>query len=321
MCEAKSAGHGLSRCSAGRALAAVNQSSAGLLAASGLPQRWQGRNRFVVLAAGVDVFGFFVAAWQCWRSDSARCRHLHVIVVGPLPTDAEKALADCDAPPSLLHALTNAWPPLTRNLHRLAFDDGKVQLLVAGGDAHQRLRELIADVDAFVIPGGSLAALGGAAHGAKALARLAAHGATLVTPAWPATDTHGLASAGFAVEPATTDDGHRRGCYAPRHALRERQSPAATVDRHAVIVGAGLAGCATAWALAEQGWSSCVLERHGVVAGEGSGNVAGLFHGSINPNDGTHARRIDRHRVAWRGGRNRGAAAARAIACRRGSAA
>ena len=280
----------LSRSCAGPVRAAVSHPSVGLLAASGLPHRWQGRNRFVLLVAGADVLSVFVAAWRCRQSDSARCRHLHVIAVGPLPTEADSALAGLDAPPALRHALMEAWPPLTRNLHRLAFDDGRVQLLLAAGDARQRLRELIADVDAFVIPAGSLAALGGATHGARALARLAAPGATLVAPAWSATDTHGLESAGFAVEPVTTGDGHRRGCYAPRHRVRERPPQPAAADRHAVIVGGGLAGCATAWALAEQGWSSCVLERHAVVASEGSGNVAGLFHGSINPNDGTHAR-------------------------------
>jgi tRNA 5-methylaminomethyl-2-thiouridine biosynthesis bifunctional protein len=57
-----------------------------------------------------------------------------------------------------------------------------------------------------------------------------------------------------------------------------------------LIVGAGLAGCAAAWALAQQGWRSTVLERRGAPASEASGNPAGLFHGIVNAQDGVHAR-------------------------------
>ena len=71
-------------------------------------------------------------------------------------------------------------------------------------------------------------------------------------------------------------------------AARPASTPA--TERHALIVGAGLAGCATAWALAEQGWRSTVIDRADAPATEGSGNPAGLFHGIVNPQDGAHAR-------------------------------
>jgi tRNA 5-methylaminomethyl-2-thiouridine biosynthesis bifunctional protein len=57
-----------------------------------------------------------------------------------------------------------------------------------------------------------------------------------------------------------------------------------------VIVGAGLAGCALACTLAEQGRSSIILERAAAIASEGSGNTAGLFHGVVHRDDGRHAR-------------------------------
>ena len=63
--------------------------------------------------------------------------------------------------------------------------------------------------------------------------------------------------------------------------------------------GAGRAGAATAAALARHGWRSTLLERGEAPALEGSGNPAGLFHGTVNPDDGPHAR--PRHGVmpAW----------------------
>lgn len=60
--------------------------------------------------------------------------------------------------------------------------------------------------------------------------------------------------------------------------------------RHAIVVGAGLAGCAVAMALAEQGWTSTLLERLPAIAAATSGNRAGVFHGIVNPQDGAHAR-------------------------------
>jgi tRNA 5-methylaminomethyl-2-thiouridine biosynthesis bifunctional protein len=57
-----------------------------------------------------------------------------------------------------------------------------------------------------------------------------------------------------------------------------------------VIVGAGLAGCALARALAEGGCRSLVLERGADIADGGSGNRAGIFHGVVHRGDGRHAR-------------------------------
>ncbi|MBI2734273.1 MAG: FAD-dependent 5-carboxymethylaminomethyl-2-thiouridine(34) oxidoreductase MnmC [Aquabacterium sp.] len=72
-------------------------------------------------------------------------------------------------------------------------------------------------------------------------------------------------------------------------------------DRHAVIIGAGLAGCAAARALCLEGWRVTLIEQHGMPAMEGSGNPGGMFHSVLHATDGIHARA---HRAAamatWR---------------------
>ncbi|HEY0858594.1 MAG TPA: FAD-dependent 5-carboxymethylaminomethyl-2-thiouridine(34) oxidoreductase MnmC, partial [Albitalea sp.] len=106
----------------------------------------------------------------------------------------------------------------------------------------------------------------------------------------------GLAAAGFEVRLAPGQGGKRDNIvarFAPAFVPRRspsRNSAAGGDERHALIVGAGLAGCAAAWALAEHGWRSTLLERHAMPAQEASGNPAGLFHGTVNPQDGAHAR-------------------------------
>ena len=284
-----------------------------LLDGCGLPQRWRGRERFVVLETGFGAGHNFLATWQAWRTDPKRCSSLVFIAVEPRPlhltspTWAELKAAQHEVTGcALADALLDAWPVLTPNLHRLSFEAGRVQLLLLFAGLQQGLAELVAHVDAFFLagfePGADAAVPAGKL--CKALGRLAAPGATLAatnaTPAWLAK----LTTAGFVMSSTRGDApcgmaGITQASFAPRFTPRRAPtrltttmngSPPASNPRRALIVGAGLAGCATAWALAEQGWHSQVLERCGAIAQEGSGNLAGLFHGIVNAQDGRHAR-------------------------------
>src|SRR5882724_8560439 len=55
------------------------------LAGNRLPERWAGRERFVILETG---FGFglnFLATWQAWRSDARRPAQLHYVSIEKHP--------------------------------------------------------------------------------------------------------------------------------------------------------------------------------------------------------------------------------------------
>ena len=47
--------------------------------------------------------------------------------------------------------------------------------------------------------------------------------------------------------------------------------------KHAVIIGAGIAGCQTAWHLVKQGWHVTLIEREKKIAQQASGNPAGII--------------------------------------------
>jgi tRNA 5-methylaminomethyl-2-thiouridine biosynthesis bifunctional protein len=51
-----------------------------------------------------------------------------------------------------------------------------------------------------------------------------------------------------------------------------------TGERHALVIGAGLAGCASAASLAARGWQVSLLERHDALAQEASGNPQGVLY-------------------------------------------
>jgi tRNA 5-methylaminomethyl-2-thiouridine biosynthesis bifunctional protein len=265
-----------------------------------LPGRWQGRERFVVLETGFGLGNNFLATWQAWRDDPLRCARLVFISIDahPLTRDELAAAHAESALPELAAELKSAWPPLTPNLHSLNFDDGRVQLLLALGDVQAWLPELVASVDAFYLDGFAPARNPRMwdQRVCKGLSRLAAPGATLAT--WSAAHAlrEHLMTAGFSVRLGQGTGGKRDitlARFAP--AFTPRRAPAriaarADAEPRALVVGAGLAGCATAWALAEQGWRSTLFERHPQIAAEASGNPAGLFHGIVNAQDGVHAR-------------------------------
>jgi len=282
------------------------------LAGNQLPARWAGRTRFVVLEAGFGLGHNFLATWQAWQADPQRSATLHYLAIEQHPPRLDDlARAHAATPwPAGARALQAAWPPLTPDLHPIALDGGRVQLLLAFGDIAQVLPELVAQVDAFYLDG-----FDPAHHPAmwdpyrlRALARLAAPGATLAASSASGAVRAALRSAGFvpraapeapAPPPAGPDD--RAGPPTPwpmtaadhRPAVRPPVPPgrqARPQARRVAVVGAGLAGAAVAQALAAQGCAVQVFDRQPGCAGETSGNAGGLFHGIVHAHDGPHAR-------------------------------
>lgn len=269
------------------------------LGGNGLPARWAGRDRFVILEAGFGLGNNFLATWDAWRCDEARCRRLVFVSIERHPPSRQslRELPRDESLRPLADELESAWPPLTPNLHRLLFDDGRVELLLALGDIASWLPEIVGRVDAFYLDGFAPARNPQMwdARLFKAMARLAAPDATAATWSVARMVREGLRTAGFEVDTAAGSGGKRDitvARYAPR--FQPRRAPARLsppcAPANAMIVGAGLAGCAAAWTLARQGIRSTVLDRNEAPASEASGNPAGLFHGIVNPQDGAHAR-------------------------------
>ncbi|MDC8773682.1 FAD-dependent 5-carboxymethylaminomethyl-2-thiouridine(34) oxidoreductase MnmC [Roseateles albus] len=278
---------------------ALEQARHVFLGANDLPARWAGRQNFVILETGFGLGNNFLATWHAWAQDPERCQTLSFISIEKHPlrlADLQQAHLH-SALPELAAQLCQAWPALTPNLHRLEFAAGRVQLLLCLGDAQAWLRELVAEVDAFYLDGFNPKQNPEMwdRHLLKGLARLAAPGASAASWSVAPQLREGLATAGFSVERQRGFANKGGMCVArftPRHAI---QKPAARLAlapqaRQALIIGAGLGGAACAWALAERGIRSTVLDAQAGPAMLASGNPGGLYHGTLNPDDGLHAR-------------------------------
>ena len=292
-------------------LAALARSRHVYLGGNRLPARWVGRDHFTVLETGFGLGHNFIATWDAWKQHAGRSGCLHYVAIEPHPpTQADLARAHAGSPlQALALALVQAWPPLTANLHALEFEGGRVRLLLAWGDMGALLRELRCTVDAFYIDShtaGRAAGAGAGAHAGvggdrdraaaqlmKSLARRAAPGASAASTSLSPALCQALTTAGFDVAQAPATAGAAAFTHArwqPRFVPRGMRLPTPGSPADALVVGAGLAGAFAARSLHALGWQVRVFDQHPLPAQEASGNPAGVFHGTVHPDDGPHAR-------------------------------
>ncbi len=261
------------------------------LRGNGLPERWRTRRLFTVLETGFGIGRNFLATWKAWRADPSRCDRLAFVSIDKHPFNAadlralHARLIDDTSTAELSEQLIQAWPMHTPGFHRLEFEGGRVTLTLAFGDAFELAPRLWLRADAFYLDGFSPAKNPDFWSPAifKALARVAGEGATVATYTCAGHVRRGLAEAGFECTKTDGFAGKRTmlvGRFAPRWRVRRHTPPLpfATGERHAIVIGAGLAGCALVDRLAARGWRVTLVERHGGAGYEASGNPAGVFH-------------------------------------------
>ncbi len=263
------------------------------VAGNDLPVRWKGRDTFTIVETGFGQGLNFLATWQAWRDDPQRCTRLHFVSTELHPfTRGDLAALHARHPglEPLAQALQAHWPTLTPGLHRLHLEDGGVVLTLFFGDALIGLQQLQANADAFFLDGfapvrnpdmWSDPLLG-------QIGRLAAPGATLATWSVSGAIRRGLAAAGFACQKID-------GFGTKREMLRGRREAStegaiATRERHALIVGAGLAGTSIANRLAERGWKIDLIDSAPAPGAGASGNHAGVLRPLPSADDNRLAR-------------------------------
>jgi tRNA 5-methylaminomethyl-2-thiouridine biosynthesis bifunctional protein len=255
-------------------------------------ERWAGRERFVILEVGFGAGVNFLATWQAWRRDGARCKRLHFVSIEKHPLCAADARLVFQGVPELAdeaRELESRWPTLVPGAQRLAFDGGNVVLTLFFADV-KVARELRLVADAFYLDGFAPSKNPDMWSPAlmRALARLAAPGATAATWSVAASVRRALEETGFSVE-KRAGFGEKREMLVARYGKPGRPS-ASPGNRTASVVGAGLAGAAVCERLCARGWNVTLFERHSGPAKEASGNHAGTFHPLVTPDDSVFAR-------------------------------
>ncbi|MEE4279669.1 MAG: bifunctional tRNA (5-methylaminomethyl-2-thiouridine)(34)-methyltransferase MnmD/FAD-dependent 5-carboxymethylaminomethyl-2-thiouridine(34) oxidoreductase MnmC [Halieaceae bacterium] len=256
---------------------------------------------FVVGELGFGTGLNFLLTWDCFARRAGEGRRLHFVSIEKHPLRRNE-LERCLSPYSDLRTrdLLQALPPPVEGVHRRVLDGGRVLLDLYYCDAMTALEELTRDgqarFDAWYLDGFSpaknpemwtpelLQRIGRSSRSGASVATFSAAGAV----------RRGLEAAGFSVQ-RRPGFGRKRECLQGQRGTGQQALPAAahpaptetpwdlpkarcSAPERVIVLGAGLAGCHVAAALARRGCAVEVFDAESPAA-RASGNPQGLlFH-------------------------------------------
>jgi tRNA 5-methylaminomethyl-2-thiouridine biosynthesis bifunctional protein len=278
-------------------LGGIAQARHVFLGGCGLPEAWRGADNWTLLETGFGLGLNFLATWQAWRADPQAPRHLHYVAIEAWPPPADdllRGVAACPELAPLAQELAERWAGLLPGFHRMAFDEGRVQLTLCIGEVRTMLRELRFEADSVYLDGFTPALNPDMwdLHTLKAISHLCRRGTRVATWTIARGVRDALAQNGFIVEKAPGLPPKRdclRGRWDPPWSPRRPEpapvAPWAGSDRRAIVIGAGLAGASAAYSLTLRGWRVTVLDRAGSPAAGASGLPAGVVAPHVSPDD------------------------------------
>lgn len=281
-----------------------------------LPERWQGfsangASSFVIGETGFGSGLNFLATWVSWKKYAPSSATLHFISCEKHPLTHDDLARCLRSWPSLhdeARALLEAYPVLTPGFHRLSFDEGRVQLTLILSDVYESYEALLScgdlklehtlcdhPIDAWFFDGFS-PAKNKAMWDAPVFSlcsMLSREGTTFATFSSAGVVKEGLRAAGFSLK-KTRGHGQKREMLVgewerppstrswSRHTPWHMALPSSPPAKRALVVGAGLAGCFTAHALARRGWSVTLIDRADEVGAGASGNKAAILYPQLS---------------------------------------
>ena len=273
------------------------ESRAVFLGGCGLPDAWAGRRDFCVGELGFGTGLNIAALLDLWRREGPEDGRLHIFSVEGFPLNCDEASRALAAWPEIVDAvsaLLEAWPAATPGFHRRDLPGFRATLDLAVGDAAWALGQWQGEADAWFLDGfapstnpemWSDAVLDG-------VRARSAPGARLATFTVAGAVRRGLTARGYAVE--------KRPGHGRKRERLEARLPGAADDAsrgRVAVIGAGIAGAATARALRALGREVVVIEGEAPGAG-GSGFPSGLVTPRLDAGDaviaGLYAQALER---------------------------
>ncbi|MDH0749234.1 bifunctional tRNA (5-methylaminomethyl-2-thiouridine)(34)-methyltransferase MnmD/FAD-dependent 5-carboxymethylaminomethyl-2-thiouridine(34) oxidoreductase MnmC [Pseudomonas sp. GD03842] len=251
--------------------------------------------RLIIGETGFGTGLNFLCAWQLFEACATPGARLQFVSVEKFPlsrADLQRSLNLWPELKALADQLLTQYVAIHEGFQRLVFDSGRVTLTLMIGDALEQLPQLDGQIDAWFLDGFAPSKnpeMWSPPLFAE-LARLSAPDATIGTFTSTGWVRRALNAAGFKMK-RVPGIGHKwevlRGTFVgwpeevPPPLAKKPWFARPTFTpgtRKALVIGAGLAGCATASSLANRGWQVSLLERRDDLAREASGNPQGVLY-------------------------------------------
>lgn len=257
--------------------------------------RWQSLSKntpgsFTLAETGFGTGLNFLLSWNLWEQYAPSQCQLHFISCEKHPlshADLSKSLSHWPELKKQANELLENYPVLTPGYHHLSFCEGRIRLTLMLGDALECYEHLLicgestlerelrsAFVDAWYLDGFAPAKNQSMWTDSlfKIIAMLSNQETTLATYTAAGSVRSRLAEHGFIVEKKKGFGPKRHMISArfnqlPEPVTTKRQTPwhvakpSQSDNKSALIVGAGLAGCFTAYSLAKRGWEITIIDE------------------------------------------------------------
>ncbi len=285
---------------------------------SRLQQRWQQHHgSFTLVETGFGTGLNFLLTWLEWvnfqqtnqastntANEEQTSNHLHFISIEKFPLDKDqlaKALSLFPHLNDLSEQLIAQYPLLIKGFHSLQFEQHNLTLTLIFDDVSHALPQLNGPIDAWYLDGFAPAKNPDMWTDTlySAMAKLSRKDTSLATFTAAGDVRRALQANGFKLHKVSGFGMKREmmhGTFIQNQGPMPNRfethkpwlSPASKVIKKIAIIGAGIAGCTTAYALARRGIAVTIFDANGI-ATEASGNPQGAMYAKLAAGEATHS--------------------------------
>ncbi len=275
-----------------------------------LPERWQGRNDFVIAELGFGSGLNCILTIGEWLKHCAECNEektLHYVAIEKYPLSAETIVELFSRYPELkplCDELVENYPPAIATTHNRRLFDNRVVIHFKFMDVYHALAENKLNVDAWFLDGFSPAKNPAmwSQELFSSIAQNSAYGATCSTYTAAGLVKRNLQKAGFMVSKVSGYGKKRDMLVAKLPAEQSNNTTSSSLKykdkpwfeppvkrspskKAATIVGAGIAGLSLAYALVQRGWMVTIVDKQGDNEKQASANPAPIVYPRLSINN------------------------------------
>ncbi|MBA2652326.1 MAG: bifunctional tRNA (5-methylaminomethyl-2-thiouridine)(34)-methyltransferase MnmD/FAD-dependent 5-carboxymethylaminomethyl-2-thiouridine(34) oxidoreductase MnmC [Tatlockia sp.] len=276
-----------------------------------LIERWENlaaEDTFVIAETGFGLGLNFLLTWSLWLLHAPKTARLYYYSCENCPLtkiDLEHGIKLWPELQNYAKTLIEKYPVLTPGFHQLPFDEGRINLILMLGDPSACYKQLLVCgdvqlerqlrtnfVDAWFLDGFVKNPAMWSVDLLQTLALLSKPGTSLATYSAPLVKEN-LEAAGFMLQKINEFEPKCQRVVAEFKELITASRKLRTTPWHssphspyktknALVLGAGLAGCYTAYALAKRGWKVTLLDEQSKVGLGASGNRQAILYPKLS---------------------------------------